>query len=115
MVCDGSLYSAAVAARGLSAAACKAASVSRHSQKGDLRTRRGDGSPASGTPSRRSARISKIDMTMLIRINKNKYPHCCACFQHPEYALNGDLANLEEQAPTLNGAPKRRHGAVQDA
>jgi hypothetical protein len=54
-------------------------------------------------------------MTMLIRINKNKYPHCCACFQHPEYALNGDLANLEEQAPTLNGAPKRRHGAVQDA
>ena len=69
MVCDGSLYSAAVAARGLSAAACKAASVSRHSQKGDLRTRRGDGSPASGTPSRRSARISKIDMTMVVRLS----------------------------------------------
>ena len=42
------------------------------------------------------------------------YPRCCVCFQHPEIALNGELANLEEQALTLNGAPERRHGAVRD-
>jgi hypothetical protein len=100
MVGDDSLYFAAVAARGLSAAACKAAGVSRHSQKGDLRTRRCDGVTRVPKQGQRQNLKNRYD-----NADKNKCPRCCVCFQDPEIALNGELANLERSAPTLNGAP----------